>query len=75
MSLTFLQLAEKVLAEQTKALTVEEIWQRALQAGYVAQLNSNGKTPLHTLGAQLYMACKSGKQSKFASIGNRPKRF
>lgn len=75
MSLTFLQLAEKVLAEQTKALTVEEVWQHASQAGYVAELNSSGKTPLHTLGAQLYVACKSGKQSKFASIGTRPKRF
>ncbi len=75
MSLTFLQLAEKVLAEQTKALTVEEVWQHALQAGYVVQLNSRGKTPLHTLGAQLYVACKSDKQSKFASVGTRPKRF
>jgi len=75
MSLTFLQLAEKVLAEQAKALTVEEVWQHAVQADYVAQLNSSGKTPVHTLGAQLYVACKSGKQSKFASIGTRPKRF
>jgi hypothetical protein len=75
MTLTFLQLAEKVLSEQAKALTVEEVWQHALLAGYVAQLNSSGKTPLHTLGAQLYVACKSDKQSKFASTGTRPKRF
>lgn len=75
MTLTFLQLAEKVLSEQAKALTVEEVWQHALQAGYVAQLNSSGKTPLHTLGAQLYVACKSDKQSKFASTATRPKRF
>ena len=40
MSLTFLQLAEIVLAEQNRALSVDEIWQLALEADYVAQLNS-----------------------------------
>ncbi|WP_199220281.1 HTH domain-containing protein [Limnohabitans sp. T6-20] len=75
MSLTFLQLAEKVLAEQNRALSVDEIWQLALSADYVAQLNSTGKTPIHTLGSKLYGACKPGVESNFVSIGNRPKRF
>ena len=75
MSLTFLQLAANVLAEQARALTVEEIWELASQAGYVDQLNSSGKTPVRTLGSQLYQAFKLKSQSTFASVGNRPKRF
>lgn len=75
MSLTFLQLAEKVLAEQNRALSVDEIWQLGLEADYVTQLNSTGKTPIRTLGSKLYQACMPGIQSNFVSVGNRPKRF
>ncbi len=75
MSITFLQLAQKVLTESKHALTVEQIWQRALQKGFVDELNSSGKTPIHTLGAQLYVACKAGESSKFSSTGSRPKQF
>ena len=75
MALTFLQLAEKVLSESKQPLSVEEIWHRATENKYVGQLNSTGKTPMATLGAQLYVALREGEKSQFAAWGSRPKRF
>lgn len=75
MSITFLQLAQRVLSESEKPLSVEQIWQIATDKKYSEELNSTGKTPLHTLGAQLYVNVKTGSSSKFAAIGSRPKYF
>lgn len=75
MTITFLKLAENVLKENKKPLSVDEIWQQAIEHNYVEQLNSSGKTPWATLGAQLYVALRDGGNSTFAAIGNRPKRF
>jgi hypothetical protein len=75
MAITFLQLADKVLAENKKPLSVEEIWQQAVERKYIELLNSSGKTPMATLGAQLYVALRDGESSPFAAIGSRPKRF
>ena len=53
--MTFLELAEKVLKEQKKPLTANEIWKIAEDEGYTSKLNSQGKTPWATLGAQIYV--------------------
>lgn len=73
--LTFLQLAQKVLAECVSAMSVDEIWSYAHEKGYTEQLSSSGKTPSATMGAQLYLSVKQGEDSLFASVGSRPKRF
>jgi hypothetical protein len=75
MPITFLQLAEKVLKETTTPLSVDQIWAEATTHGYVNDLNGSGKTPVHTLGAQLYVNVKTGSTSKFVGVGSRPKRF
>jgi hypothetical protein len=73
--LTFLSLAQKVLSESSIPLSVEEIWSQAVEKGYADQLNSTGKTPSATLGAQLYVSLRDGESSPFLATGDRPKRF
>lgn len=75
MAFTFLQLAEKVLEKATTPLSVDQIWAEATNCGFVKDLNGSGKTPVHTLGAQLYVNVKTGSTSKFVGVGSRPKRF
>jgi len=44
--MTFLELAERVLREEKRPLTANEIWTLATEKGYDKQLNSEGKTPM-----------------------------
>ncbi len=73
--MTFLELAEKVLAEMKKPLTANEIWEIATEKGYDQNLNKQGKTPWATLGAQIYVNERDKSNSVFATVGKRPKRF
>lgn len=73
--MTFLELAEKVLIEEKRPLTANEIWTLATEKGYDKQLNSEGKTPWATLGAQIYVNAKDNPNSPFAQTNTRPKKF
>jgi len=73
--MTFIELAEKVLSEEKKALTASEIWQIATTKGYDKKLNSEGKTPWATLTAQIYVNAKDNPKTPFAQTDTRPKRF
>lgn len=73
--MTFLELAEKVLTEEKQPLTANEIWTLATKKGYDKQLNSEGKTPWATLGAQIYVNAKDNLKSPFAQTDSRPKKF
>ncbi len=73
--MTFLELAEKVLIEEKKPLTANEIWKIAEDKGYNSKLNSQGKTPWATLGAQIYVNERDNANTIFAVVGKRPKRF
>lgn len=73
--ITFLKLAQKVLSENIIPMSAEEIWAEAVDKNYVLDLNSTGKTPSATLGAQLYVSVKNGDASPFSAIGEWPKRF
>jgi hypothetical protein len=73
--LTFLQLAQKVLHENTAPMSSDEIWEYAEEKNYIADLNSSGKTPSATLGARLYVSIKESENTIFSAIGERPKRF
>ncbi len=73
--LSFVQLAQKVLAENSIPMSSEEIWKYAEDKNYVTDLNSLGKTPSATLGARLYVSIKEGENSLFLATGERPKRF
>ncbi|MGN7719788.1 COG2958 family protein [Chitinophaga sp. 22620] len=73
--MTFLELAEHVLMEEAKPLTANEIWNIALKKGYEKKLNSTGKTPWATLGAQMYVSSRDNPKSKFVRTDTRPKKF
>lgn len=73
--MTFLELAELVLREEAKPLTSNEIWNIALKKGYEKKLNTTGKTPWATLGAQMYVSSRDNPKSKFVKTGSRPKKF
>lgn len=73
--MTFLELAKRVLEEEKRPLTANEIWIIATEKGYDKQLNSVGKTPWATLGAQIYVSAKDNPKSPFAQTDSRPKKF
>jgi hypothetical protein len=73
--MTFLELAEKVVREDKKPMTPEEIWQIAQVKGYDVAVGTQGKTPWASIGAQLYMSVKSDPGSIWIRVGRRPTRF
>lgn len=73
--MTFIELAEQVLAEEKKPLTATEIWYSAVEKGLDKMLNSEGKTPWATLAAQIYVHSKDHPKTPFAQTDTRPKRF
>lgn len=73
--MTFLELAERVLKEAKKPLAVSEIWEYAIKNELASELGSQGKTPEATLGALLHVNARDNKNSLFATIGSRPKKF
>ncbi|MEK6325243.1 MAG: HTH domain-containing protein [Acidobacteriota bacterium] len=75
MSLTFLQLAQKILEEETRPLSPDEIWQIAQAKGYDGEVGSRGKTPARTIGARLYVDVRDNPETVFAKTDSLPKRF
>jgi|LSQX01.3.fsa_nt_gb hypothetical protein len=73
--LTFLQLAQKVLAEENRAMSPQDIWDTAVMKGYDKLLGSQGKTPWNSLGARLYVDVRDNPDSAFAVTNSRPKSF
>ena len=73
--LTFLQLAQKVLEEEGRPLSPEEIWASASDKGYDKSVASQGKTPWRTIGAQLYVEIRDNPASAFVRADSRPTRF
>jgi hypothetical protein len=75
MSLTFLQLAVKVLKDAEQPLTYQEIWSDAEDRGLSAAVSTKGKTPWATLGSQLYVDVRDNEASNFVIAKKRPARF
>jgi hypothetical protein len=73
--MTFLELAERVLEDEKRPMTANEIWQNAILKRYDKELNSEGKTPWATLGALIYVNAKDNPKTSFAQTGVRPKKF
>lgn len=73
--LTFLGLAKRVLEEEKKPLSANEIWTLAQSKGMDQLLRGKGKTPWATLAAQLHVNVRDRKDTPFAAVGERPKRF
>lgn len=71
--ITFLELARKVLREENKPLTVDEIWEIAQKTEY--GVATKGKTPWRTIGAQIYVDIRDNKNSLFIKIDSKPRKF
>ena len=76
MSLTALQLSEKVLKESSQYMSPQEIWEYAVKKGYDKLSKLNGKTPAATLGAQMYVNIqKLGEKSVFIKAEGHNQKF
>lgn len=73
--ITFLELARKVLREEEKPLSVEEIWENAQKKGYETLVVTKGKTPWRTIGAQIYVDIRDNDDSPFIKIDSKPRKF
>lgn len=73
--LTALQLSEKILEETKYPMNPEEIWNYAVSKDYVKECNLNGKTPDHTIGAQIYTDIANNKESRFYKYSVKPQKF
>ena len=72
---TFKELAQKILEEEKRPLTVEEIWKIAVEKGYDKLCGSQGKTPWRTIGAQIYVDIRDNPDSPFVKIDSKPRKF
>lgn len=66
--MTFIDAAREVLKEHPRGLEMREIFRRAVAAGYI---DSNAKTPLNTMRANIYDHVKrKGPDAEFTSVGD-----
>jgi hypothetical protein len=75
MAMTLLQMAEKVLEEEKRALTVWGIWQAAKKKGYDKLFDSKGNHPLDFLGVSIHTDMRNNPSSIFVALGESPTRF
>jgi len=73
--LTFKELAKKILEEERRPLTAEEIWEIAQKNDYDKYVGSQGKTPWRTISAQIYVDMKDNPDSPFIKIDSKPIKF
>jgi len=73
--LTFKELTKKILEEEKRPLTVEEIWESTLKKGYDKFCGTQGKTPWRTIGAQIYVDIRDNPDSPFVKIDSKPRKF
>lgn len=74
--MTFEELILKVLKEEKRAISADEIWEIAVGKGYDKQLGSKGKTPVATLSALIYKNIGDLKdKSPFVKASYRPTFF
>lgn len=75
MAYSFLDSAYEVLKTVKHPLTYQEIWEAAIAKGLSTKINTSGKTPSRSLGAQLYVDVRDNAHSRFIKVGSRPARF
>jgi uncharacterized protein len=75
MPYSFLDLVTDVLKSAPKPLTYQEIWKHGVESGLATKINTTGKTPWQTLGAQLYVDVRDNPSTKYMKVGKRPAAF
>lgn len=75
MKIKFLEFAEKVIREENRPLTPNEIWEIGKSKGYDQLLNSTGKTPWASIAARLYVDIRDNPDTKFTKYQINPQKF
>lgn len=73
--MNFIELAEKIIKEEKRPLTQNEIWEIAKLKGYDNLVGTTGKTPWQTIGARLYVDIRDNPSSRFVKLKLKPTRF
>jgi len=73
--MTFLELAKRILEEEQKPLSENEIWELAQAKGYDALVGTRGQTPWRSIGAQIYISIRDDNNTPFFKATRRPTRF
>jgi hypothetical protein len=73
--MNFIELAEKIIREENKPLTPNEIWELGVQKGYNKQINTTGKTPWETIGARIYVDIRDNPETIFIKLKLKPTKF
>jgi hypothetical protein len=73
--MNFIQFAEKIIKEENKPLSPNEIWEIGVQKGYDKQVNSTGKTPWQTIGARIYIDIRDNPDTLFLKLKLKPVKF
>ena len=73
--MNFIDFAEKIIREENRPLTPNEIWTIGIQKGYNKQINSTGKTPWETIGARLYVDIRDNPNTIFIKLKLKPTKF
>ena len=74
--LTFLGLAERVIAEEKRPLSPSEIWKVAVIKRYDSMLRAKqGKTPASTLYSAIFTDARQNPETLFVKVGDRPARY
>jgi hypothetical protein len=73
--MNFLQFAEKIIKEENRPLSPNEIWEIGVKNGYEKQVNTTGKTPWQTIGARIYIDIRDNPDSMFLKLKLKPVKF
>lgn len=72
---TFITLITEVFAIEKRPLGYKEIWESAVKNQLDKKLNSKGKTPWDSIGAQLYVDIRDNPKSIFTKVSSKPTKF
>ncbi len=76
MSYGFKEYAKEVLEKVNKPLGKMDIWKEGQKLGLDVKLDTEGKTPWYSIGAQIYSEIKNkGDKSRFKQVSKRPALF
>lgn len=73
--MSFYELAIKIIEEEKRPLSAEEIWNIAIKNGYDQRIKSKGKTPWASIGALIYVDIRDNKKTPFIKATTRPTKF
>lgn len=75
MKYTFYQLAYDILENADKPLTIDEIWDKAVELGLVDKLGSCGRMPKVTLTARIYLEAGKEEDPTIIKVSDKPSKF